>query len=565
MHAFWTLLRSLSSIRRRQLLMTLCLMLAGALAEIVAIGATIPFFTFLLGSGTAAPNRLTDWVARLGIDSTVSASLLLMAAAVAAAAIRLQLLWLNQRFVMGVSHDIATAMFSRMLRQPYVEYVKRNSSEALASIEKVRDIAAGVIQPLMQGITASVMALFIGGLLFAISPFAATAALGTIGIVYVAISRLSRRRLKANSTILARSLTERTKMIQEGMGAIRDILIDGSQPVFEESFRSADLRFRQAVSTNVFISQSPRFIIEAAGIIIIVLIALAMSTRTGGILSAVPTLGALALGAQRMLPLVQQVYSGWSSALSNLQSVNDIAAMMAAPIVSSRPCTDQKLPFRDAVTFRNVSFAYGRGGFVLEKLDLSIDRGSRLGIVGTTGSGKSTLLDLLMGLLEPSEGEILIDGQPLDQNTRPLWQAQLAHVPQTIYLIDDSIAANIAFGSPAELIDMPRVVACARAAHLAELIENWPEAYDTKVGERGIRLSGGQRQRIGIARALYKGAALLILDEATSALDAATEASIMRAIMEIGREITIVIVAHRHSTLESCDRIFRLESGRLVA
>ncbi len=225
-------------------------------------------------------------MARLGIDSTVSASLLLMAAAVAAAAIRLQLLWLSQRFVMGVSHDIATAMFSRMLRQPYVEYVKRNSSEALASIEKVRDIAAGVIQPLMQGITAAVMALFIGVLLFAISPFGATAAVGAVGIVYVAISRVSRRRLKANSTILARSLTERTKMIQEGMGAIRDILIDGSQPVFEESFRSADLRFRQAVSTNAFISQSPRFIIEAAGIIIIVLIALAMSVRTGG--SSVP-------------------------------------------------------------------------------------------------------------------------------------------------------------------------------------------------------------------------------------------------------------------------------------
>ncbi len=250
--------------------------------------------------------------------------------------------------------------------------------------------------------------------------------------------------------------------------------------------------------------------------------------------------------------------------MSNLQSVNDIAAMMGAPIVPSRPCSDRKLPFRDAVTFRGVSFAYGRGGFVLEKLDLSIDRGTRLGIVGTTGSGKSTLLDLLMGLLEPSEGEILIDGQPLDKETRPLWQAQLAHVPQSIYLIDDSIAANIAFGSPADAIDMSKVVACARAAHVAGLIEAWPEAYDTKVGERGIRLSGGQRQRIGIARALYKEAALLILDEATSALDDATEAAIMQSIAEMGRKITLVMVAHRHSSLNNCDRIIRLEGGKVV-
>lgn len=564
MNAFRLLFRSLSGARRRQLLITLCLMLAGAFAELVAIGATVPFFTFLLDPGAIAPNRLTRWVSGLGIDSPVSASLLLIAAAVAAAAIRLQLLWLSQRFVMGVSHDIATAMFSRMLRQPYVEYVKRNSSEALASIEKVRDIAAGVIQPLMQGVTAAVMALFIGALLFAISPFAAAVALSSMILVYVAISRLTRGRLHANSKILARAVTERTKMIQEGIGAIRDILIDGSQSVFEESFRSADRRFRKAVSTNAFISQSPRFVIEAAGIVTIVLIALAMSIQAGGIVGAIPTLGALALGAQRMLPLVQQVYTGWSSSMSNLQSVKDIAAMMAAPIVSSGPLKDRKLPFREGVAFREVSFAYGRGGFALEKVNLAIEHGSRLGIIGTTGSGKSTLLDLLMGLLDPSEGEILVDGQPLDEETRPLWQAQLAHVPQSIYLIDDSIAANIAFGAPPDEIDMPKVVACARAAHVADLIEGWPDGYGTQVGERGIRLSGGQRQRIGIARALYKGAALLILDEATSALDDATEAAIMDSIARIGREITLVMVAHRHSSLNNCDRIIRLEGGRLV-
>ncbi len=564
MNAVAVLYRSLSQVRRRQLLMTLCLMLAGAMAELVAIGAIVPFFTFLLAPGAAPPNRLTDWASLLGVDTLLPASLLLIGAAIAAAAIRLQLLWMSQRFVMGVSHDIATAMFSRMLHQPYVEYVKRNSSEVLASVEKVRDIAAGVIQPAMQAIIAALMAFLIAALLFAISPFAATAAATSIGLIYLTISHLSGKRLRANSKILAQAVTERTKMIQEGMGAIRDILIDGSQPVFEESFRSADYRFRRAISVNAFISQSPRYVIEAAGIVTIVLITLAMSVRGQGIVSAIPVLGALALGAQRMLPLVQQIYSGWSSTRGNLQAVTDIAALMQAPAVRPAQRRDEKLPFRESLEFRRVSFSYGRDSFGLSDVSLKIEHGSRVGVIGTTGSGKITLLDLLMGLLEPTDGEILIDGRLLDGETRPLWQAQLAHVPQSIYLIDDSIAANIAFGTPREQIDMSRLKACARAAHLTDLIEGWPDAYETKVGERGIRLSGGQRQRIGIARALYKDAALLILDEATSALDAATEASIMRSIMEIGREITIIIVAHRHSTLEGCDRTFRLENGRLI-
>jgi ABC-type multidrug transport system fused ATPase/permease subunit len=561
-HALARLYRSLSHRRRRQLLLMLGVMLCGAAAELATIGAVLPFLAFLTRGGAAAmPGVSGRWVAALGVHDIVSASLLLIAGAVGAAIVRLLLLWLNQRYVMAVSHDIATAMFGRMLRQPYADYVKRNSSEALASMDKVRDIATAALQPLMQGIVAAIMSLLIAALLFVISPLATIAAALSIGLVYAAISILTRKRLRANSKLLAAAGQDRIKMVQEALGGIRDIILDRSQPLFEETFGAVDRRFRRAVAVNIFIAQGPRFVVEAAGIGTIALIALAMSLRPGGIVGAIPALGALALGSQRLLPLVQQAYYGWSQTAGNVQAIEDIAATLAMPVLAA-PADSAPLPFEQRIAFEQVSFGYGAAGLALRDVSLVIPRGSRIGIAGTTGSGKSTLLDLLMGLLEPSAGQIRVDGRLLDAGTRPRWQASLAHVPQAIFLIDDSIAANIAFG--AGRIDMERVRACARTAHVAEFVESLPDGYETKVGERGIRLSGGQRQRLGIARALYKGAKVLILDEATSALDDETEAAVIASIMALGPELTIVMIAHRRSTLEGCDAIVRLEGGRIV-
>jgi ATP-binding cassette subfamily B protein len=564
-HALLSLYRALSARRRRQLVLTLGVMLAGAFAELATIGAVLPFLAFLTRGGRAAmPGAAARWLGLLGIDSIYSASLFLIAGAVASAIVRLALLWLTQRFVMALSHDIATALFGRTLRQPYADYVKRNSSEALATMEKVRDIAGTVLQPLMQGTVAAVMALLIGVLLFAISPAATIAAGLSIGIVYAAISALTRARLRANSRVLAVAAQERIKILQEGLGGIRDIMLDRSHPLFEESYRIIDRRFRRAISINAFIAQGPRFVIEAAGISIIALIALVMSLRPGGIVHAIPVLGALALGSQRLLPLIQQAYQGWSQTAGNLHALEDVAAALALPVLEPAPAGSAPLPFEDRIALERVSFGYDKAGFTVRDVDLVIPRGSRIGVAGTTGSGKSTLLDLLMGLLEPSSGRICVDGRPLDAATRPRWQAALAHVPQSIFLIDDSIAANIAFGVAADRIEMDRIRACAAAAHVADFVEGLPDGYETTVGERGIRLSGGQRQRIGIARALYKRARVLILDEATSALDDETEAAVMRSIMALGPELTIVMIAHRRTTLDGCDRIVRLEGGRIV-
>ena len=245
----------------------------------------------------------------------------------------------------------------------------------------------------------------------------------------------------------------------------------------------------------------------------------------------------------------------------------DVVALMRAPMVTSVPRDRAKapIPFKRDITLDQMSFRYATRGPALHNVSLTIARGERIGLVGETGSGKSTLLDVLMGLLDPTSGAVLIDGEPLSDSNRANWQAQIAHVPQAIYLADSSIAANIAFGEPPDAIDMERVRDAAVHAHIAEFIASLPDGYSTTVGERGIRLSGGQRQRIGIARALYKRASVLVFDEATSALDSKVEAAIMHSIFELERELTLIMIAHRPTTLSGCDRIVRLAAGEIVA
>ena len=546
--------------RRRQLALTCAAMLAGAVAELAAIGAVFPFLALLTRGSSGGPGRLP--LPR--IDSPAAAALILVAASLAAAAIRVGLLWTTQRFVAGFGHDLARAMFGRLLRQPYWDFVRRNSSETIAAMEKVRDVGSLVLQPLMQAAVATVMTLFIAAFLFLLSPVAAAVAAVSLGLAYFLIGRLTRARLAANSTIVSQGASERIKLVQESLGGLRDIILDRSHGVYEEAFAAVDARLRRALSVNALISQGPRFAVEAAGMVAIALVALWMSAQPGGLVRAIPLLGALAVGAQRLLPLVQQAYLGWSATLSNRQLLVDIAAVLAAPALPEPAAGSARLPLREGVSLVDVSFAYPGGKPVLRGIHLDIPRGARIGIVGATGAGKSTLLDLLMGLLAPTAGEIRVDGRPLDAATTPLWQGQIAHVPQAIFLADDTIAANIAFGVRPGDVDMDRVRACARAAHISAFVEELPAGYATRVGERGVRLSGGQRQRVGIARALYKQASVLILDEATSALDDATEAAVIASIAALGPEITLLMIAHRRSTLEGCQRILRVEKGRLV-
>ncbi len=298
---------------------------------------------------------------------------------------------------------------------------------------------------------------------------------------------------------------------------------------------------------------------------LIAALAYQLAQKPGGFQTALPLVGALAIAAQRLLPLLQQLYYALTNLSGSQQSLQDTLALLEQPPPAAPPSpTAGALSFNQAITCQNLGFRYRLDApWVLRHLNLSIAKGSRVGLIGTTGSGKSTLLDVVMGLLQPTEGALLVDAQPVTAaNSRP-WQARIAHVPQAIYLSDASIAENIAFGVQRSHVNMARVRQAAAQAQMATTIEGWAAGYQTLVGERGVRLSGGQRQRIGIARALYKQADVLVLDEATSALDTETERSVMQAIEALGRELTILIVAHRITTLQQCDVVVELAHGRV--
>lgn len=565
------LYRFLSPARRRNFLAVLALMLAGALAELVAIASVVPFLSLLAGDGQPPLRWLTGLFEAVGADThgerLIAASLLFMAAALLAGAVRLQLAWSTQNFVLVLGHELAVEIQRRTLAQPYSYHVARNSSEIIASLEKVQLLASGVLLQLMRAVTAAFIALFIIAALVRIDPFTAAVAALAFGAIYGLVSLFTRRRLARNSADMGSAYEQRVQTIQESLGGIRDVIIDDSQAIYLDEFRKTDLRLTQARAMTAFIGSAPRFVIEAVGMVIVAALALAISGREGSLAQALPILGAVALGAQRLLPLIQQLYSAWANFAGNRSITGQVLDLLALPVEEHTPPGDAKpLGLRKQIAFDQVSFTYpGRAKPALEAISLTIERGSRVAIVGQTGSGKSTLADLLMGLLEPTTGAIAIDGVPLTSANRRSWQRGIAHVPQAIFLADASIARNIAFGVPAADIDMERVVRAAESAQLGELIASLPDGFETSAGERGVRLSGGQRQRLGIARAIYKDAPVLVLDEATSALDQDTETAVTRALDELGGdERTVIIIAHRQSTVEHCDLVARLEDGRIA-
>jgi ATP-binding cassette subfamily B protein len=491
-----------------------------------------------------------------------------IAAALIAGAIRILLLWVTTRLAFATGADLGIEVYRRTLYQPYRVHVARNSSEVISGItNKVNSVVFLVLLPLLTLISSTVLLVAIMLALIAIDPMVASVAAVGFGASYAFITWMSRRRLHRNSQRIAHEQTQVVKALQEGLGGIRDVLLEGTQPVYCDIYRQADHPLRRAQGNNTFMGQSPRYIMEALGMVLIAALAYALSRQAGGIATALPVLGALALGAQRLLPALQQIYSAWANIAGNHASLADTIALLDQPLPEEllQPAPAPLL-IQNAIRFDAVRFRYTSDGpWVLDGLNLTIPKGARVGFVGSTGSGKSTTLDLLMGLLMPTEGELLVDGQPISGNRLRAWQQTIAHVPQSIYLADATLAENIAFGVPHNAIDLERVQQAARQAQIADFIESSPDGYQAYVGERGIRLSGGQRQRIGIARALYKQASVLVFDEATSALDNATEQSVMDAIEGLSSDLTILLIAHRLSTVRRCDIIVELEHGQMVA
>jgi len=431
---------------------------------------------------------------------------------------------------------------------------------------KANNVVGNTLLPLASITSSILLLLSILFALLAIEPKVAITAFIGFSAIYSVVILTTRKALARHSQRINHESGRVIKSLQEGLGGIRDVLIDGTQATYCKIFRNADLPLRRAQANISIISSSPRYGIEALGMVLIAVLAYSLAGRTAGITSAIPILGAMALAAQRLLPVLQHGYSSWTMVRGGQASLSAALDLLDQflPAYVDGP-VQPIMPFQNSIVLRNLKFQYAKDApWVFQHgLSLNINKGSRIGFIGATGSGKSTLLDIIMGLLQPSSGSIAIDGENITEQNYRGWQAHIAHVPQTIFLADTSIAENIAFCVPVEQIDHARVRQAAQKAQIAETIDSWSEKYNTLVGERGVRLSGGQRQRIGIARALYKKADVIVFDEATSALDNDTEGAVMEAIENLGNELTVIIVAHRLTTLKNCTQVVELEDGRI--
>ena len=401
--------------------------------------------------------------------------------------------------------------------------------------------------------------------LIAVAPMATAAAIFSFGTIYAVVIAVTKKRISIDGNLINRQQARVIKALQEALGGIRDVLIDGTQSLYCQIYRDADWRLRKAQSNIAFVAVSPRYIVEALGMALIAVMAYVLAIQPGGLVTAIPVIGMLALAAQRMLPLLQQAFASWSNIRGGKSALSDVVDFLDQPLPADADSPEpMSLPFHHSISFENLGFQYGQNlPWVLHGLNLNIPKRSRIGFIGTTGSGKSTLLDIVMGLLTANNGRLKIDDIEINTTNCRSWQKHIAHVPQSIFLADASIAENIAFGIPADQIDLNRVRQAAEKAQMAETIESWQDKYKTLVGERGVRLSGGQRQRIGIARALYKNADVIVFDEATSALDGETEQAVMESIKNLGDDLTLLIVAHRVTTLRDCTQVVELSNGRV--
>jgi len=572
----------LSLRRKGQSCLLALLTLLGGFSEAISLGLVVPFLAAL-----ASPEKVLShpwfgfvisWVqgaaSLMGVNFEGSGLTphqfllffggLFVVSALWAGGIRLLLLWTGLRLANAAGLDLAQEVYRRTLYQPLSVHAARNSSSTISSLTTKIPLVTLSLSSFLNLFASVVIALSLIAALLMVSPGTTLAAGFALGLGYATVSWINAGKLAANSRVIAAEQDAVIKTLQEGLGGIRDILLDGTQKIYCEAYRKAEAALRQAYVSTMFLSYSPRYFMESLGMVFFAALAVVLCGRPEGLAGALPVLGALALGVQRLLPALQQGYVSWSSLVAYQEPTHEVVDLLEQPMPSwVEEAGNSPIKFEKEIRFDSVGFRYNpENPKVLSDLSFSIPKGSRVGFVGKTGSGKSTCLDLLMGLLEPTEGKILIDGKVLNASNVRAWQRKIAHVPQSIFLSDSNFAENIAFGIPRVEIDMSRVQEAARQAQIAQFIESSPQGYQSPVGERGIRLSGGQRQRIGIARALYKESDVLVFDEATSALDGETETTVMESIGKLGRHLTILMIAHRVTSLRNCDQIFCLKNGK---
>lgn len=568
--------RLLTRQERRRGVFVLGVVLIVALFEALAVVSIVPFMSALGDPGMVRTNTLMSLVYdRLGFQDTSDFLMFLGAGSfvllISAAVVRIWGKYVVTTYAQMLRSSIETRLLENYLRQPYEFHLNRHSGDLTKSILSEVDMLIGnVFQPIANMVAQGFTLVVILGLLLAYNPWVALSALLVLGGAYAVIYRIVRGFIDKIGRARAAANRSRFETAVEAIGGIKDIRLLGREQAYVQRFRMPSRDMSRYLALDMVLGQVPKFLIEAIAFGSILLFSLVLITGAdgNGLGEVLPTLGLYAFAGYRILPAIQQIYRSVTQmrfGAPGLQTIHDdLRATRGLIDITDGPAP--RLPLRRAIALRSVSYGYpGAEKAGVQDITLNIPAGTSVGIVGSTGAGKTTLVDVILGLLLPTSGHIEVDGTPLTAASLRGWQANVGYVPQDIFLIDASIAANIALGVPPDEIDADRVRDCARLAQVDQFIEDdLPERYGTKVGERGVRLSGGQKQRIGIARALYHDPEVIVFDEATSALDNLTERDVMAAVGALQGTKTIIMIAHRLSTVKICDRIVVLDKGRQI-
>ncbi len=573
-----SLFHAISKKRKLQLAGLFVLQIVSALSEMASLGAVVPFLSALTNTSALMQNKYLAPVLKYANITEPNHLVMIMAVLFATTIVlanifRFACLRYETYLSASIGSDLGHQLFKKILYQPYSYFLSNNSSKLVSKITSDLAGTLGAIQSILAITTQTLLALaIVVGLLIYNAPVAIVMSAITI-CAFTFIMMIVRKRLSHNSEIISDSYRNIIKTLQESFGGIRHIALGHTQDVFIRKFESADTPYRLKSSNNLLIRQAPRFFIESVGVMMISGLTIFFVVQRGNITSVVPLMGFLALACLRLLPATQQVYAALGALFAVKVPLNRTMDVLSQPInpMALIP-TQPALHLQDSLKLENIYFRYQTAenetpaeNWTLNNINLTIKAKSTVAFVGTTGSGKSTLADLILGLMTPQKGHITVDGMPLEGKNILAWQQGISHVPQHIFLMDCSIAENIAFGIKLEDIDMAKVEQAARHAKIDQFINTLPGKYTQTVGERGVRLSGGQLQRIGIARALYHNPSLILFDEATSALDNKTEQEVMASIEGLSREFTIILIAHRLSTVRKADTIFVFDHGNLVA
>ena len=572
------ILKNLFSLLSRKqkygLLRVQILVILMAIFEVISLVSILPFMALVGNSNLLfEPGILNDFYQYSEIidpnDFLIFMALIVLVIILSSSLFSMYTTWKLAMFGNKVGAEIGNRLYKFYMFQPWIFHSNENSTKLVTKIaHEGHRTTYSIINPVLNLNAKFISIFFISSALFIFNPLFAIIGALIFGSSYFGIFSLVKFYLDRNGKVLSEDTQMRFRLMSEGFGGIKDTLLLGRQFLFTNRFTSVSNNIAYAMGNNQTLTNVPRYFIELIVLTaIILLILFLLITNHQNIL---PIISIYALSGLKLLPGFQQVYTSVSVIRANIPAFEALKEDLLASQISNNLILEmtnrpKKIPFERNIQFDNVSFSYSRGkSKVISNINLNIPINSSIGIVGPSGSGKSTAVDLLLGLLTPKSGQILIDGKKLDSSNLREWQNRLGYVPQSIYLADASIKENIAFGLPLNQIDNSLITNAIKRSHLKEFIDSLPDGADTYVGERGVQLSGGQRQRIGIARAIYSQADVLILDEATSSLDGVTEKAIMRAIHDFSGKKTIIMIAHRLTTVKNCDLIFLIDNGKLI-